>query len=296
MGRDMAKPADIRIGISGWTYPPWRGHFYPEGLVQKRELEFASRVFRAIEVNGTFYGLQTPPSFEKWRRETPDDFVFPLKAPRYITHIRRLREPRIPIANYLASGLLKLGPKLGPILWQIPPSMGFDPVLIEDFLKLLPHDTEAAAEVARQHDDARTGKVWTETEEKRPMRHAIEIRNESFRDPAFIALLRRYDVALVCADTAKWPKLLDLTSDFVYCRLHGSEELYRSNYLDEVIATWADRVVSWATGKSVTDGDMVTNPIGRARKRDVFLFFDNTEKRNAPVNAQTMMQQVAARL
>jgi len=292
----MAKPADIRIGISGWTYPPWRGHFYPQGLVQKRELEFASGVFRAIEVNGTFYGLQKPPSFEKWRRETPDDFVFPLKAPRYITHIRRLREPLTPIANYLASGLLKLGPKLGPILWQIPPSMAFDPVLIEDFLKLLPHDTEAAATLARRHDETRKGAVWTETEEVRPLRHAIEIRNESFRDPAFIDLLRRYDVALVCADTVKWPRLLDLTSDFVYCRLHGSEELYRSNYLDEVIDTWADRVVAWATGKPVTDGDMVTEPVGRARKRDVFLFFDNTEKRNAPVNAQTLMRRVNERL
>lgn len=171
--------------------------------------------------------------------------------------------------------------------------MSFDPVLIEDFLKLLPHDTEAAAALARQHDEARAGKVWTETEEVRPVRHAIEIRNESFRDPAFIDLLRRYDVALVCADTAKWPKLLDLTSDFVYCRLHGAEELYRSTYLDEVIDTWAARVVAWATGRPVTDGDMVTKPIGRLRKRDVFLFFDNTEKRNAPVNAQTMTQRVA---
>jgi len=292
----MTRPSDIRIGISGWTYAPWRGHFYPEGLVQKNELHYASRQFRAIEINGTFYGLQKPASFEKWRTATPDDFVFPMKAPKYITHIRRLQDPQAPIANFLASGLLKLGPKLGPILWQMPPSMAYDPVLMEDFLKLLPHDTEAAAALARRHDESRAGKVSTETEENRPMRHAVEIRNESFRDPGFIALLRRYDVALVCADTAKWPKLLDLTSDFVYCRLHGAEELYRSTYLDEVIETWADRVVAWATGKPVTDGDMVAKPVGRPRKRDVFLFFDNTEKRNAPVNAQTLMRRVADRL
>src|ERR1700736_4997413 len=148
----MPEPGKVRIGISGWTYKPWRGVFYPEDLKQKRELEYASTTFNSIEINGTFYSLQRPSSFSRWNAETPDDFVFSVKAPRFITHIRRLREVETPVANFMASGLLLLGKKLGPILWQFPPNFKYQPELLENFFKLLPHDSKEAVVVAQQHD------------------------------------------------------------------------------------------------------------------------------------------------
>jgi uncharacterized protein YecE (DUF72 family) len=291
----MAGSAEIRIGISGWTYRPWRGEFYPKGLPQRCELAHAASVFRAIEINGTFYGLQKPDTFARWAEETPEDFVFAVKAPRFITHIRRLREPTVPVANFLASGLLRLGPKLGPILWQLPPTLRFDAELIDTFLALLPHDTEAAADLARRHDDRLKARAWLRTDRHRPLRHAIEIRHDSFRDAAFIDLLRRRKVALVCADTVKWPLLMDLTADFVYCRLHGSTELYRSGYDDAALDRWAKRVGAWATGATMRDGEFASSVRGKARRRDVFLFFDNTDKLRAPDDAQALMRRLDAK-
>ena len=292
----MAMPSDIRIGISGWTYAPWRGHFYPEGLGQKRELAHASRVFSSIEVNGTFYGLQRPEAFARWADETPDDFVFAVKGSRYLTHMLKLREPEKPLANFLASGVLRLGAKLGPILWQFPPTFRFDAARLEPFLALLPGDTEAAAALARKHDARLDGRAWTTADARRPLRHAIEIRHESFRDPAFIRLLRRHGVALVCADTVKWPRLMDLTADFVYCRLHGSKTLYKSAYSKAEIERWADRAVAWATGGPMTDGEFASPSIGRSRRRKVYVYFDNTDKRQAPINARQMMEAVGRKL
>lgn len=292
----MARPADIRIGISGWTYKPWRGQFYPEGLAQKRELAHASRVFSSIEINGTFYGLQRPDAFARWVEETPDNFVFAVKGSRYLTHLLKLREPEKPLANFLASGVLKLGPKLGPILWQFPPTFRFDPDRLEPFLALLPRDTGAAARLARKHDTRLKGRAWTRIDAVRPLRHAVEIRHGSFRDPAFVKLLRRYGAALVCADTVKWPLLMDLTADFVYCRLHGSEELYKSRYSPAQIAQWADRAVAWATGRPMTDGTFVVPPGRRTKRRDVFVYFDNTDKLMAPDNARELEAEVRARL
>jgi uncharacterized protein YecE (DUF72 family) len=182
----MTRRPDIRIGVSGWTYPPWRGAFFPKGLPQKKELAYAGSMFRTIEINGTFYRLQRPESFGRWVEETPDDFVFTVKAPRFITHIRRLREPEAPVANFLASGVLRLGSKLGPILWQFPPNFKFDPELMRQFMEMLPHDTEAALKLAHRHDGRLKDHVWLSIDAKRSMRHAIEIRHESFRDPAFI--------------------------------------------------------------------------------------------------------------
>ena len=288
MARRRVVLGDIRIGISGWTYAPWRGNFYPDDLAQKNELGFASRRFRSIEINGTFYGLQKPDVFARWAAETPDDFVFAVKAPRFITHIKRLREPEAPLANFLASGVLRLGPKLGPMLWQFPPNFAFEPELLEAFLALLPHDTEAAERCARQHDE-RLKEAWLTTDATRPLRHAIEIRHESFRDPAFLALLRRYDVALVCADTVDWPRLMDVTSDFVYCRLHGSTELYRSGYEDAALELWAARIRHWSGGTAMTDGDFIGAVETRPVPRDVFLFFDNTDKLRAPTDARSLM-------
>lgn len=287
------RPAQARIGISGWTYAPWRGHFYPPGLVQRRELAHASRCFNAIEINGTFYGLQKPESFARWAAETPADFQFTVKAPRFITHVTRLRDPRSPVANFLASGLLRLGPKLGPLLWQFPPSFRYEPALMAEFLALLPHETEDAVSLARQHDTRMKDRVWLDADGVTGLRHAVEIRHESFRDPDFVELLRRHCVALVCADTVEWPRLMDLTADFVYCRLHGSEELYRSGYDDAALDRWAARVQAWSGVRPMTDGDFAGDPKDSApARRDVYLFFDNTDKRRAPGDARRLAERL----
>jgi uncharacterized protein YecE (DUF72 family) len=285
----MATPGKVRIGISGWTYKPWRGVFYPEDLSQKRELEYASKTFNSIEINGTFYSLQRPPSFERWAAETPDEFVFSVKAPRFITHMRRLKDVDTPVSNFLASGIFNLGAKLGPILWQLPPNFLFKPEILEGFFKLLPHDTEEAAAVARRHDKWMSGRAALEPGAKRPMRHAMEIRHASFATPEFINLLRKYDVALVCADTVEWPRLMDLTSDFMYCRLHGSEVLYASGYDDASLDQWSTRVHAWLRGKEPEDAERVIKEKGPKRAaRDVFVYFDNDAKVRAPFDAKSL--------
>jgi uncharacterized protein YecE (DUF72 family) len=290
-----AKHGDIRIGISGWRYKPWRGVFYPKGLPQSQELAFASHTFRSIEINGTHYRLQRPQLFDRWAGETPEDFVFAVKAHRYITHMRRLKEPAEPLARFFGSGLLRLGPKLGPILWQFPPSFRFNPERIESFFKLLPRDTGAVAELVRRHKRGRRQKA-TEDWPLR-VRHAMEIRHESFVDPHFIELLRAYDVALVCADTVEWPRLMDVTADFVYCRLHGSKVLYTSGYDAASIRRWSERVVAWARGGEPADAERVIDrPAPRRARRDVYVYFDNDAKVRAPYDAQQLMAHVAARL
>lgn len=291
------RTGQVRIGISGWTYRPWRGVFYPKGLPQRRELAFAAETFPTVEINGTFYGSQRPESYARWAEETPEVFVFALKGPRFITHLRRLREVETPLANFLASGPLRLGPKLGPVLWQFPPSFRFDPERIEAFLALLPKDTEAAAEMARRHDQRFAGRAWTRTDRKRPLRHAMEIRHDSFLDPAFIRLLRRHKVALVCADTVDWPRRMDLTAGFAYVRLHGSEELYVSGYGDTALDRWADRVAAWATGHEPKDAERVIDkPAPRRARRDVYVYFDNDAKVRAPADAQGLIRRVGRRL
>jgi uncharacterized protein YecE (DUF72 family) len=285
----VIQKGDIRIGVSGWTYAPWRGAFFPKGLAHKKELCYASHTFRTIEINGTFYRLQRPSSFARWAEATPDDFVFTVKAPRFITHVRRLREAEAPVANFLASGVLRLGAKLGPILWQFPPNFQFDRALMRGFLAMLPHDTDAASRLARRHDERVKDHVWLTADAHRPIRHAVEIRHESFRDPAFIGLLREHRVALVCADTVKWPRLMDVTSDFVYCRLHGSRELYRSGYNAADLDCWATRVRGWVAGKRVR-GDYAGSAKASGSRPDVFVFFDNTDKLHAPDNARSLMR------
>jgi uncharacterized protein YecE (DUF72 family) len=282
---------DIRIGISGWTYKPWRGVFYPPKLRQQDELGFAATRVSAIEINGTFYGLQRPESFARWRDETPEDFVFSVKAPRFITHTKRLRDVATPVANFLASGLLRLGPKLGPILWQFPPTMHFDPSLFEAFLAMLPHDTAAAAVLARRHDDRMKGRSALKAESEHKLRHAVEIRHESFRDPEFLRLLREYKIALVCADTNKWPRLMDVTTDFIYCRLHGPAELYASGYDEKALGFWRDNIACWAAGGEPHQAERIGS-LAKPRKggRDVFVFFDNDLKVLAPHDAAALMQ------
>jgi uncharacterized protein YecE (DUF72 family) len=289
----MGKSGKIRVGISGWQYKPWRGVFYPEDLSQKKELNFAANELTSIEINGTFYSLQRPSSFEKWAAETPDDFVFSVKAPRFITHIRRLREVESPLANFLASGLLLLGKKLGPILWQFPPNFQCDLQRLEAFLRLLPHDTHAANRTAENHDKWMGGRAaYDRSGESRPVRHAIEIRHKSFAIPEFVELLREYRVAIVCADTVEWPRITDVTADFVYCRLHGSEVLYASGYDAKSIKMWAEWTTAWASGgEPKTDRVLKKSPPQMAR--DVFVYFDNDVKLRAPFDAKALMKQVS---
>ena len=289
----MSERGDIRIGVSGWTYPPWRGHFYPEGLPQKRELAYAAASFNALEINGTFYGLQTPASFMRWRDAVPDGFVFAIKGSRYITHMRRLNAFETPLANFFASGVLALGSRLGPILWQFPPSFAFDAERLEPFLEALPKTTREAARLGRKHDGRLRARAYLRAGDDRPVRHAVEIRHDSFRDEHFVELLRRYGVALVCADTVEWPRLMDLTADFAYCRLHGATELYRSGYSGRALDGWAKRAEAWATGRTMRDGDFVTRARADRRRRDVFVFFDNTDKRRAPADAKGLMRRLS---
>lgn len=282
----MVTAGTIRIGISGWSYGSWRGTFYPQGLSRQAELAFASRQFSSIEINATFYRLQRPESFARWRDETPPDFVFAVKGPRYITHLLRLGDIAAPLANFMASGLLRLGPKLGPILWQFPARMAFDPERFRSFLDALPRDTGEALALARRHDARLAGRAWLEIDAERPLRHAVEIRNDSFRVPAFVELLRRRRAALVCTDAADWPLLTDVTADFIYCRLHGSEELYVSGYDDQALERWARRVRAWAQGGEPDDAELISRPPRRrAGGRDAFVFFDNDAKVRAPVDA-----------
>ncbi|HZY67527.1 MAG TPA: DUF72 domain-containing protein [Devosia sp.] len=284
--------ADIRIGVSGWTYTPWRGNFYPPGLKQKDELSFAARQFNALEINGTFYGMQVPGSFRSWAATAPDGFVYAVKGPRYLTHMLKLTKPEAPLANFFASGVLALGPKLGPVLWQFPAAFTFRPEKLEPFFRLLPRSMAAAAELAARHDHRLRAPAHLDVTSEQPIRHAIEIRHESFRDPAFIALLRQHDVALVCADTVDWPLLMDVTSDFVYCRLHGNQELYNSRYSEDELDGWAERVRRWSSGEAQGDGNFVVPPLDDGRKRDCFVFFDNTDKLQAPDNARGLMRRL----
>ncbi len=214
MTLDPASPGRIHIGISGWRYKGWRGVFYPEKLPQRRELEFASRKFGTIELNGSFYSLQRPQSFLRWHAETPPDFTFAIKGSRYITHMLRLRNVEGPLANFFAQGLLHFGAKLGPILWQLPPNFTFEAERLEQFFALLPRTLKQAAELARNHDDRLNDRSWFQVRKDAPLRHALEIRHESFVTEKFIRLLRRYGVGLVVADTVEWPLLMDVTADF----------------------------------------------------------------------------------
>ena len=277
----------LRIGISGWNYKFWRGEFYPKGLVQKHELEYASRQMNSIEINGTFYSLQRPASYQKWHDETPDDFVFAVKGPMYITHRKRLKDVRQPLANFLASGVLRLGKKLGPILWQLPPWLPYDRERMSAFLKILPRTSRAASKLALEHNLKKEDWIDTEAIAKTSIRYAFEPRHESFFCEDFVDLLHKNKVALVFADTAgKWPYAEDLTSDLVYIRLHGSKELYASGYDDDELDRWASRIKKWRVGLQPSDAVRISkkNYLPRV-KRDVYAYFDNDIKVHAPFDA-----------
>lgn len=284
----------IRVGISGWRYRGWRGEFYPPRLVQRKELAFAAERFDSIEINGSFYSLQRPELYARWYDEVPSDFTFAVKGSRYITHMLKLRNCSAALANFFASGVLCLEDKLGPMLWQFPPQLAFDDRFAE-FLAALPRDTTQAAALARRHDDRLRGRSFTEPRSTRQVRHAFEVRHESFRTPAFIRLLRKHGVALVVADTAKrWPLIEDVTADFVYVRLHGDAKLYESGYGRAALRHWAARARSWSEGSEPADARRVQGASRpRQRGRDVFVYFDNDMKVHAPFDAMTLRRMLA---
>lgn len=263
----------IRIGISGWRYAGWRGDFYPRGLRQRDELAYAAERMTAIEVNGSFYSLQRPTSYAAWHDAAPDDFEFAVKGGRFITHLKRLRDVETPLANFLASGVLALRDKLGPVLWQLPERVEFDADVVGDFLSLLPRTTGDAAALAAGHDakvpeDRALTAVPDGVAPDRPLRHVLEFRHRSFCEPEALDLLREHDVGCVVADTAgRWPEADVVTSDVVYVRLHGDHELYASGYTDASLDRWAERCRAWA------------------REGDVYVFFDNDAKGYAPHDA-----------
>ncbi|MFF1573055.1 DUF72 domain-containing protein [Leifsonia sp. NPDC058292] len=265
-----------RVGISGWTYPPWRGTFYPKGLVHRQELAFAAERLDSIEINGSFYSLQRPSSYRRWAEETPDDFVFAVKGGRYITHILRLRNTREALANFFASGVFGLGPKLGPLLWQVPPTLQFDEDEVRAFLASLPRTTSAAAALAAEStldEDRRL----LEPGEDRPLRHAVEVRHASFEVAAFVELAREQDVAIVVADTAgRYPVIREITTDFMYVRLHGDVELYTSGYTPEALDRWAADVRGWLD-----------------RGLDVYSYFDNDAKVRSPYDAMGLRERLS---
>jgi uncharacterized protein YecE (DUF72 family) len=289
--------AELRIGISGWTYARWRGVFFPAKWPQKRELEFASGRMNSIEINGSFYSLQRPENYAAWHAATPEDFVFSVKGGRFITHMKKLKDVETPLANFFASGVLRLGKKLGPLLWQLPPNLGYNRERLESFFRLLPRDTPAAARLASRHDERLIGRAWTETEATRPLRHCIEVRHPTFVNEEFIALLREHDIALVVADTAgKWPFLEDATSDFVYVRLHGDEELYASGYSETALDMWAKKVRAWARGGVPPHAKLAGPRLARRTGgRAVYVYFDNDAKVHAPFDAMALAQRLGLR-
>ena len=286
--------ATIRIGISGWRYEGWRGVFYPEGLAQRRELEYASRRFPTIEINGTFYSLQRPEHFQDWYDATPPGFTFAIKGSRFISHMKRLKDVEKPLANFLASGLFNLREKTGPFLWQFPPQFRFDAQRLEAFFEMLPRDSEAALALARRRDKRVKGRCRLAIDCRRELRHAIEIRHESFLDPAFVKLLRKHRIGLVVADTAgKWPFVEDVTADFVYVRLHGDKVLYASGYSDRALDLWAERIRAWSAGTERAGAQRISSDAPpRATGRDVYCYFDNDAKVKAPFDAMRLMRKL----
>jgi uncharacterized protein YecE (DUF72 family) len=258
--------AMIRVGIGGWVFKPWRGTFYPEGLPQARELEHASRVVTTIEINGTFYGAQKPASFQRWAAETPDDFVFSLKGPRFSTHRRILAEAGSSIERFFASGVVELKSKLGPILWQMPPTKTFEGEDFAAFLALLPQRLDG-----------------------RPIRHVVETRHPSFCVPEFVELMRKFSVAIALIDSTAHPLIADVTGDCVYLRLQRTSEEVVTGYPAEALATWAKRAQAWAAGGAPPELPMLASPSRSKAKRDVFVYMIAGAKVRAPAAAQALL-------
>ncbi len=285
--------APIFVGISGWRYAGWHGEFYPEGLPQRAEMEYACSRFPSVEINGTFYSLQRKAYFEAWHDATGDDFVFAIKGSRFLTHMKQLNDPAPALANFFGQGVLALGDKLGPILWQFSQRFRYREERFRPFLELLPGDHEAAARLARQHDH-RVKDPATEPRTSRAIRHVVEIRHESFLVPGFGELLRDHDVALVVSDNPGiYPVVEEPTTDFMYLRLHGSERMYSGSYGDPALDYWAQRILAWNEGREPEDPQRITEqPAPCTGRRQVFVYFDNDEKTRAPFDARRLMERL----
>lgn len=267
---EMAKKAGkIHIGIGGWTFAPWRGVFYPEKLTQAKELEYAASHLSSIEINGTYYGSQKPESFRKWAREVPDGFVFSVKGPRFATNRRVLAEAGDSIKRFYDSGLLELGDRLGPVLWQFAPTKKFDEADFGGFLELLPQKLDG-----------------------RELRHVVEVRHDSFCTPAFPALLRRFGVPVVFAEHATYPAIADLTGDFVYARLQRGSDEIKTCYPPKALDAWAKRFETWASGGEPTDLPRVDKTPAKKTPRDVFAYVIHEGKVNAPAGAMELIKRV----
>ncbi|HWV77825.1 MAG TPA: DUF72 domain-containing protein [Isoptericola sp.] len=266
----------VRVGLSGWQYRHWRGDFYPAGTRRADELAYAAGRFSTLELNGTFYGLQQPASFLRWRDSVPQGFTFAVKGSRYVTHLKRLRDPRTALANFVASGLLALGDRLGPVLWQLPERAEFDAEVLAAFLDALPRTTTDAARLAADHDDRLRAEAWTEAGTGGPLRHALEPRHASFEDPEALRQLRDHDVALVVSDGAgRWPLLDHPTAGLAYLRLHGPTTLYASRYDDARLDAWA----AWIRRRADAGQDVVA-------------YFDNDGHAHAPRDALRLVDRL----
>lgn len=263
------KAGRIRIGVGGWTYAPWRGPFYPDKHPQKRELEYASRQLTSIEINGTYYGSQKPESFAKWREETPDDFVFAVKGPRFATNRKVLGDAGESIERFFASGVLELQDKLGPINWQFMATKKFDPADFEAFLKLLPAEVKG-----------------------RPIRHAVEVRHESFRVPEFVDLLKKHGVAAVIAADGGFPQIADPSADFIYARIMGTSDDEALGYSEADLDLWASRAKAWAAGEAPDDLAYVAGAKAGSKPRDVFLYVISGHKAKNPAAAMALIERI----
>jgi uncharacterized protein YecE (DUF72 family) len=259
----------IRVGIGGWTFAPWRGAFFPKGLSHAKELHFASRALSTIEINGTYYRNQKPDSFRKWAAESPDGFVFSVKANRFATNRRVLSDGADSIKRFLGSGISELGSKLGPILWQFAPTKKFDPADIGAFLELLPEKQDGVV-----------------------LRHALEVRHESFCVPEFVALARSHGAAIVFADSAKYPAIADVTADFIYARLQQTKASVNTGYTAAALKLWADDAKDWAGGGAPKRHETLAKPAPK-KKRDVFVYMISGAKERAPAAAQELIKLVA---
>jgi uncharacterized protein YecE (DUF72 family) len=261
--------SSIRVGIGGWTFAPWRNNFFPKGLKQAAELSYASRHVSTIEINGTFYRTQSPATFRKWADETPDDFVFSVKAHRVTTNRKVLAEASESIEHFLRSGVLELGQKLGPVLWQFAPFKKFEPEDFEAFLKALPNEMAGLE-----------------------LRHVVEVRHASFQTEAFVALARRYKVAICQEFSNKYPLIGDVTADFIYARLQQSEASEEQGYKPADLDRWAEVVKLWAAGKQIEDVPLLAKPAETPEPRDCFVYFIAGAKERNPAAAMALMERL----
>jgi uncharacterized protein YecE (DUF72 family) len=258
----------IRVGIGGWNFAPWRGVFYPKGLAQAQELTYASRQLTSIEINSTFYSLPKPDAVKRWASETPEGFVFSVKAPMMAVNRKILAEAGPSIERFLGSGILHLGAKLGPLFWQLAPTKKFQADDLEAFLALLPRTAGGLK-----------------------LRHALEVRDKGFATPAFVELARKYAVAIITVDSEKHALIADVTSDFVYLRLQRTAAEVETGYAPKAIAAWTARANAWAEGGAPKDLPMI-GPAAPKAKRDVFVYFISGAKERAPAAAMAMIKAV----